>query len=156
MPTNYENVKAWRKENKDKVNAQARRYRATHPDKVKIVKDRYRSKDVPERLKREAQQARRRRANDPEGQRRRMEAYKLRREAKLTQIAGRPRAEVCELCKEFGPTKFDHCHFGGHFRGWICDRCNRTLGQVKDSVSLLRDMIEYLERNNGKTHIQGS
>ena len=59
-------------------------------------------------------------------------------------MAGRPRPANCELCAEAAFTKFDHCHMTGKFRGWLCDRCNRTLGQVKDSRELLAKMIEYL------------
>lgn len=38
----------------------------------------------------------------------------------------------------------DHDHCTGTVRGLLCDRCNRTLGSVKDSVALLRRMIAYL------------
>lgn len=47
-------------------------------------------------------------------------------------------------------TVFDQCHDGGHFREWICDRCNRVLGSVKDNIELLKDMIKYLENDRGK------
>lgn len=39
----------------------------------------------------------------------------------------------------------DHDHRTGAVRGLLCDRCNRTLGSVKDSVVLLRCMVAYLE-----------
>jgi len=68
-------------------------------------------------------------------------------------VAGRPRPTVCDICagnhkdlKHHGIV-FDHCHQRGHFRGWLCDRCNKTLGAVEDDVGLLRKMIAYLERN---------
>jgi hypothetical protein len=61
----------------------------------------------------------------------------LRRAEKLTAIAGRPRPTECELCGE-RPRRivFDHCHATGAFRGWLCDRCNLTLGQAKERNAL--------------------
>ena len=35
---------------------------------------------------------------------------------------------------------------------WICDRCNRVLGSVKDDVKLLQAMINYLENDRGKVN----
>jgi hypothetical protein len=89
----------------------------------------------------------------------------LRRAEKLTAIAGRPRPTECELCGE-RPRRivFDHCHATGAFRGWLCDRCNLTLGQAKDDAKLLTKMncdamvlakmISYLSRGgaNVRSH----
>lgn len=66
---------------------------------------------------------------------------------------GRPRPQCCELCGEHanGPfghkfvgIVFDHDHATGVPRGWLCDRCNKVLGLVKDSPALLARMIVYL------------
>lgn len=59
--------------------------------------------------------------------------------------AGRPKPTQCELCGDGGKIVYDHDHYSDKFRGWLCDRCNRTLGQVKDNINLLRKMISYLE-----------
>ncbi len=40
---------------------------------------------------------------------------------------------------------FDHDHQTGAFRGWICYRCNTTLGKVGEDPELLEKMIHYLE-----------
>ena len=93
-----------------------------------------------------ARQRARRRA-DPEGQRRRSAAFKARLEAKRFGIAGRPRPSLCELCCEPALTVWDHDHATGRFRGWLCDRCNRVLGSVKDSPALLIQMVAYLLRS---------
>lgn len=58
--------------------------------------------------------------------------------------AGRPCPELCELCGEAGEIVFDHCHATDKFRGWICQRCNRALGHVKDNINLLSKMVMYL------------
>lgn len=154
--TTYAQVKEWRARNKDKVSAQARRYRAKHPDAVKAVRDAYRERSRDERLPREAAKARARRANDPEGQRRRQLAWRARREEKLAAIAGRPRQSVCELCAEPSGTVFDHDHATGEFRGWICDRCNKVLGLMRDDAKLLRKLADYLENSDVKVDSQGA
>ena len=154
--SNYEKVKKWRLENKDKVAAQARRYRRRHPDKIKSIKVMYLEKSKEKRLQREAEIARKKRKADPEGYRRRSLEYAKRRLAKREEIAGRKRPSSCELCGNDGVTVFDHCHVNGHFRGWICDRCNKVLGLIKDNTSLLTRMIKYLENSNGKVNYEAT
>lgn len=78
-----------------------------------------------------------------------------RREARLTEIAGRPRPEICDICEEPNTRRndiiaFDHCHKHGHFRGWLCDRCNTTIGAAEDRPELLRKMADYLEQTGPK------
>lgn len=78
-----------------------------------------------------------------------------RREARLAEIAGRPRPDVCDICKDPNTRRkdviaFDHCHKHGHFRGWLCDRCNTALGAAEDRPELLREMADYLERTSLK------
>lgn len=148
--SNYEKVKEWRKNNPEKVLEQARRYRAKHPETNLKAKKKYKENNLDKiREADRINQAKRRKA-DPDGQKIRNERYKIKKEAQLWDIAGRPRASICELCFEDASTVFDHCHTNGHFRGWICDRCNRVLGCVKDSTALLKSMINYLETNHGK------
>lgn len=151
----YDAVKAWRAANPQAWAEQSERYRKKYPEKMATRSKRCRDKHIDERRPREAAYARAMRARNPEAQRKRIERFKLKREAKLTEIAGRPRQEACEICKEAGKTVFDHCHVSDKFRGWLCDRCNRTLGQVKDNTDILFAMIEYLEKHreqdNGQT-----
>lgn len=61
---------------------------------------------------------------------------------------------VCAICKQSDTKRLsvDHDHAccsgdtscGKCIRGLLCSRCNRTLGMVKDDVSILKNMIEYL------------
>jgi hypothetical protein len=39
----------------------------------------------------------------------------------------------------------DHNHDTGEFRGVLCRQCNRALGMFKDSSTILRNAVEYLE-----------
>lgn len=52
----------------------------------------------------------------------------------------------CEICNMTGKIVLDHNHETKKFRGWICDRCNRCLGLLKDNSALLRKAVDYLER----------
>ncbi len=47
-------------------------------------------------------------------------------------------------------TKFrlsvDHCHTTGRVRGLLCQKCNRAIGLLGDSVELLHKAIDYLQK----------
>lgn len=74
------------------------------------------------------------------------------REDHYARIAGRPKPSVCDLCeRKIGNINFDHCHRRGHFRGFLCDRCNRVLGLAEDDIKLLRKMAAYLSRHSEKS-----
>lgn len=61
--------------------------------------------------------------------------------------ADRPQPDHCEICgRSDRRLIWDHCHQRGHFRGWICDRCNMLLGCAEDDPNYLRKLIAYLER----------
>lgn len=57
----------------------------------------------------------------------------------------------CAICKSKvgNATKtrlfIDHCHSGLHVRGLLCGSCNSALGLFKDSPTILRQAIKYLE-----------
>lgn len=54
----------------------------------------------------------------------------------------------CRICATdlFAP-QVDHCHTTGVVRGLLCKQCNILLGAAKDSVEILCNAIEYLERS---------
>ena len=66
---------------------------------------------------------------------------------------------VCKICQQPETTRHpknntlkslavDHCHTTGKIRGLLCQRCNRTLGKLNDSVELLDKMKAYLNDNS--------
>lgn len=121
-----ERVQAWQKNNPDKKRAKQARHEERKSNQVKLAESR-----------------------------RDHATARQRREQRLGEIAGRPRPMVCDICEQ--PNKrrddviaFDHCHAHGHFRGWLCDRCNTSLGAAEDSPELLRKMADYLERTSPK------
>lgn len=61
---------------------------------------------------------------------------------------------VCAICGAGGELVIDHDHnccptgngsCGKCVRGLLCDRCNRVLGNLGDSVDLVRSMLRYAE-----------
>lgn len=67
-------------------------------------------------------------------------------------VAGRPKPDTCEVCggkgSSLNPARrihFDHDHKTGAFRGWICDDCNKTLGNSRESVERLMLLARYLQ-----------
>lgn len=128
--------------------AQARKYRAKHPETNKKAKKKYRQKNlffIRETDKLTKQYLR---VINPEDNAKRNTAYLDRQRAKQIAIAGRPKPETCEICDEMNlRIVFDHCHTHGQFRGWICDRCNKVLGLIKDSSGLLSKLADYLNQH---------
>lgn len=62
---------------------------------------------------------------------------------------------VCAICKQKEVTKdvksgeirslaVDHCHKSNAIRGLLCQRCNRVLGKIQDSIEILDSMRKYL------------
>lgn len=150
----YQKTKEWRSrpENKGKRAEEARRWREKHPDTYQEIRSRYREANL-EKIRARDMEAKREYRLTPEykeAQRLRQLRFRAKREAEQIAIAGRPKPENCEIClgNEYRIV-WDHCHSHGHFRGWICDRCNRVLGLVKDNQELLRGMATYLEDTKG-------
>ena len=46
-------------------------------------------------------------------------------------------------------THIDHCHVTGRVRGLLCSECNLAIGKLRDSVSTLRRLADYLEKDRG-------
>jgi Recombination endonuclease VII len=147
---NYEKVKEWRKKNPELRAAQCKRYQEKHKDKLNLYQKEYKKKNIEHVRKLDRENHKRMRVLNPEKEKERIRRFSQRLEQKRIIEAGREKPELCEICftNEYRIV-FDHCHNSGKFRGWICDRCNRVLGIVKDSPKLLNDLAIYLENNNG-------
>lgn len=65
--------------------------------------------------------------------------------------------EVCAICSGKETTKqkngriqflsVDHNHATKKIRGLLCNRCNRAIGLLRDSIEVLQSAIKYLIRN---------
>jgi hypothetical protein len=64
--------------------------------------------------------------------------------AKLAKVQNRR----CAICRRKQPLLVDHCHKTGKVRGLLCKRCNTGLGQMKDSIKLLKRALGYLNGND--------
>lgn len=40
----------------------------------------------------------------------------------------------------------DHNHETGKFRGWLCPKCNLSLGYAQDSIQILQGLVSYLQK----------
>lgn len=59
----------------------------------------------------------------------------------------------CAICGNWsskGRLAIDHNHITGKFRGFLCDGCNRGLGQLGDTIENLRKALTYLEEAENK------
>ena len=78
-----------------------------------------------------------------------------RRRVLLEEKAGRPIPAQCDVCGGppvgRGTFHFDHDHVTGEFRGWLCHHCNLALGNVKDSIGRLQQLIAYLQTTTEAT-----
>lgn len=59
----------------------------------------------------------------------------------------------CSICKSDDPKRsastvfsIDHCHTTGKVRGLLCTSCNIILGHARDSVEILQQAINYLNK----------
>ena len=74
----------------------------------------------------------------------------MRRKFKLTeqQYAELMKNENCQICDKVLDKKcIDHCHSSNKVRGILCNNCNTALGLVGDNVSVLEEMIKYLQKH---------
>lgn len=55
----------------------------------------------------------------------------------------------CEVCGT--PVGFrihlDHCHKTGKFRGFLCGKCNQTIGFADESEEVLLALVEYVRKH---------
>jgi hypothetical protein len=83
------------------------------------------------------------------------ERFRQKRNAKQEKLMGRKRPDSCEICGSEGYGRkpsivYDHDHQTGEPRGWLCDRCNKVLGLVKDNPELLIKLGIYLRNHNAE------
>lgn len=51
-----------------------------------------------------------------------------------------------------GAWVIDHCHDTDTFRGWLCHKCNRSIGGFSDSIDVLQRAIQYLKGTRNETN----
>jgi hypothetical protein len=62
---------------------------------------------------------------------------------------------VCAICKQEEKSvrnknlAVDHCHVTNAVRGLLCSNCNRAIGLLKDSVDIVKEVLNYLIKYKG-------
>ena len=60
----------------------------------------------------------------------------------------------CKICLDPFIGKrpcLDHCHERGVFRGLICDKCNKGLGDFRDNIQSLLRAADYINESLSET-----
>ena len=60
-------------------------------------------------------------------------------------------SSVCECCGNKENLCYDHCHDTMAFRGVLCRSCNRSIGQLGDTLEGVERALNYL-RKHYETH----
>ena len=55
-------------------------------------------------------------------------------------------SSCCQICGSEKELCYDHDHSTMHFRGVLCRACNRSIGQLGDSVEGLEKALNYLRK----------
>jgi hypothetical protein len=66
----------------------------------------------------------------------------------LCAICKRPETKIDHRLGTIKRLAVDHCHTSGKVRSLLCSICNQSIGQVGESVEILRAMIAYLETHS--------
>jgi len=69
--------------------------------------------------------------------------YAITRTVYLKRMATSDRCEVCSKTEELC---YDHDHSNMKFRGVLCRGCNRSIGQLGDTLEALKRAVRYLEK----------
>jgi len=57
-------------------------------------------------------------------------------------------SDCCEICGSKKELGYDHCHDTLEFRGVLCRNCNRSIGQLGDTLESIQKVVTYLKNNN--------
>ena len=68
----------------------------------------------------------------------------LKNEQELQGIGGKNRSVWC----------VDHDHDTDEFKGWLCHKCNRTLGGFYDDIDMLNRAVKYVKIVNRKSKMR--
>ncbi len=139
---------------KDCLCAERKKYREANPEKMRQIRKDYR-KNNKEKI---AEAGRRRWLEHTKHHPEKTRYYRIKSEYGITKTQHDQmlldQGSKCTICEKVfihgfgkGGTNFgvDHCHKTGKVRGLLCHPCNSAIGLVKENVTILSKMIEYLK-----------
>jgi hypothetical protein len=125
-------------ENKDRILASQKLYRAANKDHRREIEKRYRAanKDRRRESVRNAQLKHK---------------YGITREEHAALFSAQ--GFKCAACRSGDPGgrsgwHTDHCHVSGVVRGILCRGCNTSLGQMKEDARAIRALADYIEAHS--------
>jgi hypothetical protein len=128
----------WAREDRDRVNAATRKRRAANPEKARADVERWKQAN-PEKW---------RKMREGIVLRARCKRYGITVEQYFAMLEAQHGVRaICQRSAVGTKAKWhiDHDHETHEVRGLLCHHCNTALGHVRDSIDVLRRMIEYLE-----------
>ena len=149
-------AKKWRDANKDKIASYGRVYRRKHKNRLAKQKKEYLRRNYKEARERwhrySSKPERKERARDLFYQR--LYGISLERVKQMLLDQG----NKCGICRQKidlvmeahkpNSCHVDHNHTTRQVRGLLCNKCNRGLGLLRDSTTLLESAIVWLRRGN--------
>jgi len=54
-------------------------------------------------------------------------------------------SDKCEVCGSKEQLCYDHCHATMDFRGVLCNKCNRSIGTLGDTIESIEKVLFYLQ-----------
>ena len=61
-------------------------------------------------------------------------------------------SDKCQVCGSKDKLCYDHDHKTMEFRGVLCNKCNRSIGILGDTIESIEKVLTYLKGNNYETH----
>ena len=69
--------------------------------------------------------------------------YKITYEEYIKRMAT---SDCCEICGSKEKLSYDHDHDTMEFRGVLCNKCNRSIGQLGDTLESIQKVVAYLSK----------
>jgi hypothetical protein len=131
-------------EQKEKINAQIKKYRMENKEKLAQSQNIWKSKN-PEKVKKYQ------RATNLKKFGISLQDYekKFEEQKGLCAICKKPETFIHSRTKKIAKLAVDHCHSTGKTRGLLCKNCNIALGLFKDDQFSILSALNYLKEHNG-------
>jgi hypothetical protein len=147
-------MKKYKKIYKEKIKQYQIEYREKNKDKIKKQRKKYYQRNKKEILKKQKKHR--------EKNKKRRNTYRIKKKYNINNKQYINMLKIqnrcCAICynketiinKHTGKIKalsIDHDHKAGKVRGLLCSKCNKMLGTVNENIFILKNAIDYLNKN---------